>query len=715
MAAKKTLTFQVYKDKKLLKKAEFTEDSVTIGSGDQALFSLPGAGLAELHAVINVEEDGTVHLFDLGSDKGTKVNGEPVSNTPLKLGNAITAGDVQILVTWKEATKPAATDFDDDEATKVMGGPPNATMAGLLDEEDKTDPGAKVADSKPAPKAATPAPAAKRTPAPAQQAAAPAPKVATPAPAPQAAAPAPAPKAHDEAHDSDEDDDGHGPEETPDDVIAILIRGAQADPAMKNKQKILEVNQIWGEALLDAKQYGRNTVVTIGSSVHFPLRVMGIKLFAVPQPLNYVMPWLVFPPIGPLMGASKCESEWANEFYAPPASLPDGKDYKLIDAKNGKYVVHAAPGWDGFVDVGETRYNSFEELAAAGKSTKTAAGGYEIPMDDDTRVAVDIEGMVFFAQMVSPGRKAMANMTQGVDWVFAAIATLLMCAALVFFVLVYLTPARSETSQADGLDDRYVELLMEKPEPEKKPGGNPDAGEGAKAKKEEGKVGKKDAEVEKAKGNKVEIKKQEMDRQIVDQAGIMGAMEDDALSAALGASGLSADVMGGIGGLIGAQGTQIGSGGLGARGSGIGGGGTAEGLGGLGTKGSGSGASGFGSGGGNFGQKGEGGIAGVGGDPIVIGALDRSLIDAVIKQHMNAIKYCYQRELTKNPALGGKIVIKFTIAKDGTTSSASTKSTTMSNTAVEQCIEGRFMRMQFPQPKGGGIVIVSYPFMFSPG
>ena len=705
MAAKKTLTFQVYKDKKLLKKAEFTEDSVTIGSGDQALFSMPGVGLAELHAVINVEEDGTVHLFDLGSDQGTKVNGETVSNTPLKLGNAITAGDVQILVTWKDAAsaRPAPAAFDDEEATKVMGSPPdsNATMSGMLD-DDKTDPGAKkAAENKPA----TPAPAPKRTPAPAPL------KAATPEPVAAASAAA---AAHAD-HASEDEDDDHGPEEAPDDVIAMLIRGAQGDPAMKNKQKILEVNQIWGEALLDAKQYGRATTVTIGSSVHYPLRVMGIKLFAVPPPLNYVMPWIVFPPIGPLMGASKCESEWKNEFYAPPASLPGGADYKLIESKGGKYVVNTAPGWDGFVDVGETRYNSFEELAAAGKGTVTPNGGYEIPMSDETRVAVDIEGMVFFAQMVSPGRKAMANMTQGVDWIFAAIATLLMCAVMVFFVLVYLTPARSETSQADGLEDRYVELLMEKPEPEKKPGGNPDAGEGAKAKKEEGKVGKKDAQLEKAKGNKVEIKKQEMDRQIVDNAGIMGAMDDDALSQALGASGLSADIQGGIGGLIGAQGTQIGSGGLGARGSGIGGGGTAEGLGGLGTKGTGSGASGFGSGGGNFGQKGEGGIAGVGGDPIVIGALDRSLIDAVIKQHMNAIKYCYQRELTKNPALGGKIVIKFTIAKDGTTSSASTKSTTMSNQAVEQCIEGRFMRMQFPQPKGGGIVIVSYPFMFSPG
>jgi len=182
-----------------------------------------------------------------------------------------------------------------------------------------------------------------------------------------------------------------------------------------------------------------------------------------------------------------------------------------------------------------------------------------------------------------------------------------------------------------------------------------------------------------------------------------------------GTSGLDANLTGGVGGLIGAKGTQIGSGGLGSRGSGLGGGGTAEGLGGLGTKGIGSGRSGYGKGGGSFGAKGEGGIGTVGGDPIILGALDRSLIDEVIKRHMNQIRYCYQRELTKNPALGGKVVIKFVIAKDGTVSSASVKTTTMNNGAVEQCIVGRFMRMQFPEPKGGGIVIVSYPFIFSPG
>ena len=57
-----------------------------------------------------------------------------------------------------------------------------------------------------------------------------------------------------------------------------------------------------------------------------------------------------------------------------------------------------------------------------------------------------------------------------------------------------------------------------------------------------------------------------------------------------------------------------------------------------------------------------------------MGALDKSLIDAVIKRNMNQIRYCYQRELTKNPSLGGKIVVKFTIAKDGSVSKASIKS-----------------------------------------
>ena len=190
----------------------------------------------------------------------------------------------------------------------------------------------------------------------------------------------------------------------------------------------------------------------------------------------------------------------------------------------------------------------------------------------------------------------------------------------------------------------------------------------------------------------------------------------DDLGSIFGTEGIGVGASSFVGGIIGSQyGNQYGSGGLGSRGSGLGGGGTAEGLGGLGTKGHGRGASGYGSGGGYFGRKSSGTPGMSTGDPIILGALDRSVIDNVIKQHLAQIRYCYQKELNKDPELSGKIVIKFTIAADGTVSSAETNSTTMDNEKVESCICGRFLRFTFPEPEGGGIVIVSYPFVFQPG
>jgi hypothetical protein len=58
--------------------------------------------------------------------------------------------------------------------------------------------------------------------------------------------------------------------------------------------------------------------------------------------------------------------------------------------------------------------------------------------------------------------------------------------------------------------------------------------------------------------------------------------------------------------------------------------------------------------------------------------------------------------------------VKFVIGKTGSVSKASTKTSTLGSKAVEGCINSRFMRFKFPEPKGGGIVIVSYPFIFQP-
>ena len=193
-----------------------------------------------------------------------------------------------------------------------------------------------------------------------------------------------------------------------------------------------------------------------------------------------------------------------------------------------------------------------------------------------------------------------------------------------------------------------------------------------------------------------------------------GAASDNGdMSGVGGIAGLDASMQGGLGGVMGAKGIQAGSGGLGGSGGGLGGGGTADGLGGLGNKGSGRGSSGYGSGGGSVGTKRTGGSIKSGGEPLVLGSMDKSLIDAVIRRNMSQIRYCYQRELTKDPNLKGKIIVKFVIAGDGSVSKADIKSSSMGSPAVEGCITGRFKKFKFPEPKGNGIVIVSYPFIFS--
>ncbi len=136
--------------------------------------------------------------------------------------------------------------------------------------------------------------------------------------------------------------------------------------------------------------------------------------------------------------------------------------------------------------------------------------------------------------------------------------------------------------------------------------------------------------------------------------------------------------------------------------------------GGHGGYGAGGGAWGYGSGGGGFGAKGSGTIRTVDGDPIVLGALDRDGIDRVVKQHLAEIRYCYQRMLQQDWDLAGRVLFRFVIGQDGAVVSAEVVDSDLGNPVVEDCVRGRLMRLHFPPPDGGGIVVVTYPLVFSP-
>lgn len=457
------------------------------------------------------------------------------------------------------------------------------------------------------------------------------------------------------------------------DALEFLL-GAPPAPAPDHEMAVLEVGQVWGDVLLDVQHH------------------------------------LAGSPAVRLGEGSDCS------FYSPADTLPREK-FPLFSWEEGRWVARVHPEWSGFVERGETR-RAISAIAASGAVPTDAEGFLLIPLEGETRLAVDPGSSLFVARLARPDVRLRTPWKSRLDT--PLIATMLLIGSLAsLLVLLIATTPPALASDAYEVPTRYVEMVLEKPKPEpdvpKLKKDTPKDDEGARAKKAEGKSGKPDAKQKVAKGDRVQLKKKEMDRELAESSGLLGAIRDGAAPDVFGSSALSSTLTNGVGGLIGANGTQIGSGGLGGRGSGLGGGGQAEGIGGLGTNGKGGGKKGYGTESGDWGIREEGKIKSVGGEPILIGNMDSALIDAVIKRNMNQIRHCYQLQLTQNHDLGGKVTVKFVISKDGTVTKAETKQSTMNNASVESCINDRLMRFQFPEPKGGGIVIVSYPFMFSKG
>ncbi len=195
-----------------------------------------------------------------------------------------------------------------------------------------------------------------------------------------------------------------------------------------------------------------------------------------------------------------------------------------------------------------------------------------------------------------------------------------------------------------------------------------------------------------------------------------------------GSAGLSqlfgGDAQGGaleaaLGGIDGAKvAAGYGSGGLGLRGGGPGGGGVGVGTlgtGKIGTRGRGSGDGSYGSGEGGLGKKGDRDISMTTGTPTILGSLDPEIIRRIVREHGGQIRYCYETELTRTPGLYGKIVMKWVINGEGKVMQATKAESQMNNANVENCLASRIKTWVFPKPKGGGIVVVNYPFVFKQG
>lgn len=95
------------------------------------------------------------------------------------------------------------------------------------------------------------------------------------------------------------------------------------------------------------------------------------------------------------------------------------------------------------------------------------------------------------------------------------------------------------------------------------------------------------------------------------------------------------------------------------------------------------------------------------------GSLTKEEIQQVVEKFMAQIKYCYDREFQKSPELSGKLLAQWVIAAEGKVNTSQMTQNSMGNKNVENCVLRVINRMIFPKPRGGGIVKVNYPFLFS--
>ncbi len=450
--------------------------------------------------------------------------------------------------------------------------------------------------------------------------------------------------------------------------LNFFNRDVRPEEKPQPNAKLLEVKVTWGSVALDSLVFPDDREIKIGNSPAADIRITTDRFGG--ESFTLVSP----------SGQDGCVINVTS-------------DMDLLVRRDGKKV-----------DVGQA-------------SGKGAQRSYRMGIED--RCLIQMGQLGFVIQYVAPARGVTSLYNQKNDFRLARWFATLLVLAVGMWVIIQLTPeSQVEASEYLKNPARFAQLIMPSQKVEKKK-----TFEEIKKKKEE-KVKVEDtgrwkrAKVKNRTKNTSNVPrevKEAQDRKIATSAGILGLLKGkgggtgDNASSIFGGTGITSLDQSLAGLQSAGMGDSAGFGGLGIRGGGLGGGGGGLGLGGLGYgRGSGSG---YGSV--KIGRRGRHKVRVRRGRTRIVGGLSQEVVGRYIQRYWAQFKYCYERELTKDPNLYGKITVTFTIAGNGRVSEASIIQTTMNNANVEECVLRVVRRIRFPTPKGGGEVIVTYPFMFT--
>lgn len=96
------------------------------------------------------------------------------------------------------------------------------------------------------------------------------------------------------------------------------------------------------------------------------------------------------------------------------------------------------------------------------------------------------------------------------------------------------------------------------------------------------------------------------------------------------------------------------------------------------------------------------------------GSLEPAVVRKVVRSHLNEVGACYRVGLDSCPKLTGQVTITFVIDANGRVSQSAVAKSSLGYPDVEACIVAASREWAFPQPQGGGNVVISYPFSLTP-
>jgi len=433
------------------------------------------------------------------------------------------------------------------------------------------------------------------------------------------------------------------------------------------------------------------------------------------------------------------------DFWVPPDKL-SGLSKVVIVEGNG--FIHYLPYFTGgYVTFKNGEVKSFKTILPSGE------GDFQIPQG--AKCKIDFGNITFLVNSVPAPKKTKLSFV--FNWGNQSFTGISFLFHIIFMLTVSFFPPESKTLSFDQISEynRCIKFILQpqevasekklpkwlknKDEDKVKEGGR-----GQRHSGEEGKMGgikaKKTNNIYGIKGpsnNPDTHMAMDKKQKIAKEIGILTVLKKsiNIPNSPFGSdSAIGTDVENALGSVMGKQiGHNFGFGGLGLKGSGRGGGGMGEGTIGLGnfrTIGHGGGKGlgvGYGSGEGyawgtckpticNLNLKGKSvlPISINNANGVVKGSLSKEVIRRIIRQHLNEIRYCYAQQLVVKPDLQGRVVIQFLISSQGTVQMASVVDSTLDNTQVENCVAKAFQRWTFPAPEDSGVVIATYPLMFSP-